>query len=192
MNKIIFHLHQFLLSVFFLLVFFIGCDRIHDPLNNMESQSNNRSDEGLCFYPTEIEKTSDLTYQFIDVGKAMITGEPIIVYDDIVYYDTTEHIVTLSYSLDSLKSRIGTVGVYGKPFLVTLDSIKIYGGWFWTPISSIACQWVMIEPDCLFDSLGINEIRINLGYSNENQFEGEDPRNNQEIFNRLIKDDKAR
>lgn len=192
MNKINFHLHQLLLSAWFVLVFFVGCDKIHDPSDNGENQSNNRTGEGLCLYPTEIEKTSNLTYQIIDVGKASITGKPFMVYDDIVSYDTTEHIVTLSYSSDSLKSRIGFIGVYGKPFLVTLDSTKIYGGWFWTPVSSIICQWVMIEPDCLFDSLGINEIRINLGYSYESQFEREDPRNNQEIFNRLVKDGKAR
>jgi hypothetical protein len=100
--------------------------------------------------------------------------------------------LNLTYSRDSFKSRIGQIGVYGKPFLVTLDSSKLYGGWFWTPISSIPCHRVVIEPDCLFDSLDTNEIRIKLGYPDENHFKGEDPRNNKEIFDRPIEDGKAK
>jgi len=192
MNKIVFSFNRFPLSIILLLVFLIGCDRIYDIITNPEKKSDDRSDEGLCIYLTEIEHTSDLTYQFVDVQKVPIIGKPIISYNDIISYDTTAHILSLLYNRDSLENRIAPIGVYGKPFLVTLDSTKIYGGWFWTPISSIPCHWVVIEPDCLFDSLETNEIRLKLGYPNESYFKGIDPRNNKKIFDRLIKDGKAR
>ncbi len=185
-------IQRLLLPIIFVILFFIGCDRILDIPSNSDNKSNNLKGKGLCVYPTKVEYTSDLSYQNFDIESALIIDNKIISYDDIISYDTTSHILNLTYSRDSLKSKIGQIGVYGKPFLVTLDSSKIYGGWFWTPISSIPCHWVVIEPDCLFDSLKTNEIRIKLGYPNEDHFKGEDPRNNKEIFNRLIEDGKAK
>ncbi len=185
-------IQRLLLPIIFVILFFIGCDQILDIPSNSDNKSNNLKGKGLCVYPTKVEYTSDLSYQNFDIESAPIIDNQIISYDDIISYDTTFHILNLTYSRDSLKSKIGQIGVYGKPFLVTLDSSKIYGGWFWTPISSIPCHWVVIEPDCLFDSLKTNEIRIKLGYPNEDHFKGKDPRNNKEIFNRLIEDGKAK
>ena len=98
----------------------------------------------------------------------------------------------MTFSRDSLKNRIGQIEVYGKPFQITLDSLKMYGGWFWTPISSITCQWIVIEPDCLLNSLASNEIKIQRGYPPEDHFIGKDPRKNEKIFSRLVKDGKAK
>jgi len=146
----------------------------------------------LCIYSTELETTSDLTYQNFDIETAPLIDGPVIFYDDIISYDTTTHIIQLTIERDSLKKRIGQIGVYGKPFLITLDAAKMYGGWFWTPISSVPCHWVVIEPDCLFDTLATNEIRIKCGYPTEEHFKGVDPRNNKTIFARLVKDGKAK
>lgn len=185
-------IQKILLPATLVILFFIGCDRILDIPSNSDIKSNHVKGEGLYIYPTKVEYTSDLSYQNFDIENVSIIDNPIISYDDIISYDTTSHILKLTYSRDSLKSKIGQIGVYGKSFLVTLDSSKIYGGWFWTPISSIPCHWVVIEPDCSFDSLKLNEIRIKLGYPNEDHFKGEDPRSNKEIFNRLIVDGKAK
>lgn len=176
------------------LMFFLsmGCNRICDILWNSDDKPDDAKGEGLCIYPTEVEYTSDLSYQNFDIESAPIMDHPIISYDDIISYDTTSHILNLTYSRDSLKRKIGQIGVYGEPFLVTLDLTKIYGGWFWTPISSITCHWVAIEPDDLFDSLATNEIRIKLGYPTEDHFMGDDPRNNPQIMNRLVLDGKAK
>ena len=192
MSKIVYNFYRCILHTMILLLFLIGCDGIYNIITSPEMNSNDRSNEGFCIYPTEIEYSSDLTYQVIDVNKASIIDKPIVAYNDILSYDTTAHILNLSYNRDSLESKIGEIGVYGRPFLVTLDRSKLYGGWFWTPISSIPCHWVVIEPDCLFDSLKANEIRIKLGYPNEKQFKGVDPRNNRNLFDRLIKDGKVK
>lgn len=176
--------------IFFFL--FIGCDQVHDILSNSDNKPNNVKGEGLFIYQAKVEYTADLSSQNFNIDGVNIINEPIIIYNDIISYDTTSHILNLTYSRDSLKRKIGEIGVSGKPFLVTLDSSIIYGGWFWTPLSSIPCHWVVIEPDCLFDSPKTNEIRIRLGYPNENHFIGEDPRNNREIFDRLIEDGKVK
>ena len=160
--------------------------------SSIPNQKFNSANEGLCIYATKVDINSNLTYQNFDIEEADLIGEPLVSYNQIISYDTSSHIITLSYSQDSLKNKIGQIGVYGKPFIVTLDSQKIYGGWFWTPISSIPCHSVVIEPDDVFDTLKTNEIRIKLGYPDENQFKGIDPRNNRVIIDRLIKDKKVK
>jgi len=190
MNNLV--VQKLLLLTSFVIFFFVRCDRILDTSSNSDNIPNQIKGEGLYIYLVEVEYTSDLSYQCFDIENVSIYENPIISYNDIISYDTTSHILKLTYSRDSLKSKVGQISVYGKAFLVTLDSLKLYGGWFWSPISSIPCRWVVIEPDCLFDSLKINEIRIKLGYPNEDYFNGEDPRNNSEIFNRLIVDGKAK
>jgi hypothetical protein len=192
MNIMNFFVKKILLPAIFMFLLFMGCNRIYDILWDSDNKYDNDKGEGLCIYPTKVEYTSDLSYQNFDIESAPIIDNPIISYDNIISYDTTSHILNLIYSRDSLKSRIGKIGVYGEAFLVTLDASKIYGGWFWTPISSIPCHWVVIEPDDLFDSLATNEIRIKLGYPAEDHFKGEDPRNNPEIMNRLVIDGKAK
>jgi hypothetical protein len=165
--------------------------------DNIVSSSN--SNEGLCIYATKININSDLSYQNIDLEKAELIGEPIISYNHIILYDTSNHVLTLSFSQDSLKKRIAQISayndinaIYGMPYIVTLDHEKIYGGWFWSPVSSIPCHSVVILLDTVSDALKINEIKIQLGYPDENQFKGIDPRNNKKIIERLIKDQKLR
>ena len=179
---------KFIYLIIILFLISIGCNRIMNTIMNSD-ESHEKLYEGLCIYPTKIKYTSDLSYQKIIVEEAPLIGEPLIFYDDIVAYDTTSHILSLSYPRDSLKINIG---VYGEPFIVTLDSTKIYGGWFWTPISSIPCHWVVIQPNDPLDNLGTNEIRIKLGYPSEKHFWGKDPRNSRKIFDRLIKNGKAK
>ncbi|MGK9370165.1 hypothetical protein ACSSWA_14805 [Melioribacter sp. Ez-97] len=165
--------------------------------DNIVSSSN--SNEGLCIYATKININSDLSYQNIDLEKAELIGEPIISYNHIILYDTSNHVLTLSFSQDSLKKRIAqmsaydnVIGMYGMPFIVTLDHEKIYGGWFWLPVSSIHCHSIVILLDTVSYALKINEIKIQLGYTDENQFKGTDPRNNRKIIYRLIKDKKVK
>ena len=184
------------------LSFSFACNNNTMPATDINSTSNkesNLSKEGLCIYATKVDINSDLTYQDINLEDAELIGEPIISYNQIISYDTTLHVMTLSFSQDSLKKRISssgvydkTVGIYGQPFIITLDSQKIYGGWFWTPVSSIPCHSVVIVIDDLYDTSKPNQIRIKLGYPDENHYKGIDPRNNKKIVERLIKDNKVK
>lgn len=186
-------------------LFFLNCELIQDNMeivnpiiNNIFNPDNNQipdntKGEGLCIYPTEVEHTADLRYQNFHIESAGIIDGPIVSYNEIVSYDTASHVIELAFSRDSLRSRLGGVSVYGKPFLITLDSEKIYGGWFWSSVSSVPCDWVVINIYPLSsDSLKANEIKISLGYPGENFFQGEDPRKNKNIIDRLIKDGKVK
>lgn len=166
--------------IVFLVLFFVSCK--NSVVDNTETNENS----GLNIFETDIKITSDLTYQNFDLETADITGEPLISSDQIISYDTTNHALTLSFSRDSLKTKIGHFGVHGKPFIVTLDSQKIYGGWFWAPISSVPCHSVVIMPDDPFDSLTVHEIRIKLGYPSKDHFEGSDPRKDRRIIQWLM------
>ena len=79
-----------------------------------------------------------------------------------------------------------------QPLIVTLDAEKLYGGWFWTSVSSIPCYSVMIVANGVSDPLRDNEIQIRLGYPDEKHCTETDPRNNQDIIYRLIEDGKAK
>ena len=176
------------LVYFFLLGFSIfvnSCNKDSDSL----SYSNSNNEDGLYLYLTDISSHPEFQYQEINVTKVEITGEPIISYSDIIFYDTTSHIITLKTPIDSLYIEND---VHGTPFILTLDGEKIYGGWFWIAASSAICHWVVIEPDCPSDNLKDNEFRIKLGYPSEDYFQGVDPRNNQRIFKRLHQDGKVK
>ena len=170
--------------------FIISCK--NNTVSALHSNENPlQRNTGLSIFGANVEINSNLSYQTINIEKTDVTGEPIISYKDIVSYDTARHIITLSYSGDSLKNNIGQIGVYGKSFIVALDSQKMYGGWFWTPISSVSCQWVVINITYSENSVSPTQIKIELGYPSESAFQGVDPRNNRKIIDRLIKDKKA-
>jgi hypothetical protein len=99
-------------------------------------------------------------------------------------YDTVQHKLTLDISHDSLK--IGVANVYGRMFVVTIDSEPVYCGFKWPVISSVPCSWVYIaEPYYELDSLNDKEIVISFSGQQQN-----DPRLDDRIVSRLKKDKK--
>ena len=163
---------------------FFACNKKNENITNINPVLEN----GLCVYPTNIIDHPEFQYQEIDVNKVSITGDAIILYKDIISYDTISHIITLSFPVDSLKIK---KDVNGTPVLITLDGEKIYGLWFWTAVSSAICNWVVVVPDSPFDSLMQNQFKIDLGYPTSKYFKGNDPRNNSKIISRLVADGKA-
>ncbi len=172
--------------------FLFNCSNNNISGAKTSDENTNLSNEGLSIYVTKVEINSNLAYQNFNLESANLIGEPIISYNQILSYDTSNHIITLSNSRDSLKNKIGQISIYGEPFIVTVDSQKIYGGWFWSPVSSIPCHSAVIILDGIIDSLKSNEIKIKLGYPNENQFKGIDYRNNKLIIDCLIRDNKIK
>jgi hypothetical protein len=111
---------------------------------------------------------------------------PILRYNDLIFYDTTNYKVTLGISHDSL--RIGDAGVYGRMFVVTVDRIPTFCGFKWPVISSVPCNWVYIEePFEALDNLQDNEVVLSFSsgiYS--------DPRMDIRILKRLKHDGKLK
>jgi hypothetical protein len=74
------------------------------------------------------------------------------------------------------------VEVGGMPFVVIANGERIYGGAFWTPLSSLSYNGVIIlqpfEPDA-------NEIVLELGYPAREAFTGPDPRGDARVMQAL-------
>ncbi len=141
--------------------------------------------EGLCIYSAVLDASHRTDTDEIDVNRARISGKPIVAYRNILSYDTANHVIRLSIPRDSLPP-FG----FRTPFLVMLDSVKMYGGWFFSNFISSTCSWVVI----IIDDFSVAEpdrIRIGLGYPTERFFVGRDPRGNSAITRRLKKDGKA-
>ena len=98
------------------------------------------------------------------------TNELVISDEDIVWYDDKSYEIKLT---DEGASKIQAliVSVYGEPFSIKIGNEEIYNGSFWTPISSISYQGIVIET--LVD--GNNTIKLDMGYP-PNSFQGIDPR----------------
>jgi hypothetical protein len=73
-------------------------------------------------------------------------------------------------------------GLYQKEFALRIDSREIYRGHFWSALSSISCEGVVILDALLpCDNVG-NRIRIENGYPGPTPGT-EDPRDNAELLN---------
>jgi hypothetical protein len=167
----------------------IGCNSPSSSSQNPPVQ--NPVYDGINIFLVEnITPSANLNYQYFSIDTVKLSAVPIIKYESIVTYDTSKHIINLSFNNDSLLKVIGNVGVYGKSFVVVMDSIREYSGFFWTPISSIPCHIINVvlswQPS---DSLGTNQIRLSNGYGYKPE---NDLRNNRDIIKRLIRDGKAR
>ena len=159
--------------------------------NTPDSPSQPPMYDGINFFLAEnIAPSSNLNYQYFSIDTVTLSAVPIIKYENIVAYDTVKHIINLSFNNDSLLQALGTVSVYGKAFVVVSGTVREYGGFFWTPISSVPCHIINLllswQPS---DSLSANQIRISNGYGYKPE---NDLRRNRDIIKRLVLDGKAR
>jgi hypothetical protein len=111
-----------------------------------------------------------------------IADQPIVSLPDIITYNAQTHEIELT---DTAFERISQldVPVSGKSFLVCVDKAPIYWGAFWTPISSMSFDGVII-----WKPLGSQEsqvIKLDLGYPSSSFYSGEDLRNNTEVLQSL-------
>ena len=75
--------------------------------------------------------------------------------------------------------------LYQKNFAIKIDNNEIYGGKFWSSVSSLSYDGVVIL-DMLFPCDSIKDtITIAYGYPTSSYATANDPRNNPEIFNFL-------
>ena len=110
--------------------------------------------------------------------------QPILTTRDITCYNLSQHEIELT---DNAYRRIQQlfstpVKTDGIPFVVTVGEIPIYTGAFWTPLSSLSYNGIVImqpmEP-------GGNLIQIELGYPGPDFFGGIDPRSDPRILDAL-------
>ena len=144
------------------------------------------SESGLEIYLlTDYQKKSPAAE--IISGSEELSENPIISYNDIILYDSVEHYFQTSESKAQELRQIKW-GTQGTAFSVTINKQIIYSGYFMPGYSSLALNWISIDP-LAFDS----KVRVTLGYPVDwPQFPGADPRNDSRIINYLRKDNKLK
>lgn len=144
--------------------------------------------EGFAIYLLPGVRSADLAT--LDLAALTLRQPPFLRGDDIVAdiiaYTPARH--ELALTLDALH-RVqdlfaAPVPVSGVPFVVTVDRQPIYAGAFWTPLSSLSFDGVVIlDPMVLPNETPAHPaIRIDLGCPGPDFFTGPDPRNDPRIL----------
>jgi len=173
-----------LITVFLICVLTVSCD---NPVSK-EEEEKTVSTEGFCIYLTDVDREDGLTDQEDVLENSEMIGDPVLAYNEIISYDTMTHTIDMSITRKEFFKRVATIGENNEGFLVTLDSVKTYIGWFCGSYSSVPRDNVVIMFDTVIEDLDSNQIRLKLGYPDESQFTRPDPRDNKSIFERLKED----
>ena len=116
----------------------------------------------------------------LGLNELEIQEQPILASDDIVAYAWTTHEIKLTAEAYERIQQLFTlpVQVDGMRFVVVVGHRRIYAGAFWTPVSSLSFDGVVI---CQPLDLGKRAITIGLGYPCPDAFTGSDPRFDERI-----------
>jgi len=127
----------------------------------------------------------------LDIDQVRLESEPIISSEDVILYDQASHTIELTQAAYGRIQEIFPmpVKVTGSPFVVCVGKERIYAGAFWTPLSSLSYDGVIIlQP---MDPTQTS-IQIALGYPVPDAFTGKDPRADPRIIKSLEQDKKLK
>jgi hypothetical protein len=103
----------------------------------------------------------------INISTLEVENEPFIEYDDIIWYDSSEHIMRVSISIDSIFTYKDNMDYRG--FIAYLDTVKLFYGIFYSPIHSVGNPNIVITLPC--DNIPIsNRLKIYEGYPNSDYY----------------------
>jgi len=110
--------------------------------------------------------------------------QPILSDADLISYDRATHEMELTDAADRRIQHLFStpVQVSGMPFVLCVGNKPIYAGAFWTPLSSLSFDGVVIMQPFGEDG---HHLRIELGYPGPDFFLGEDPRADPRIMKAL-------
>lgn len=126
-----------------------------------------------------------------DLDQLNLKSEPLIASDDIISYDANNHVMELTQAAYTRLQQIFPlpVKVDGIPFVVCVGKEPIYIGAFWTPVSSLSYDGVVIMQP--FEAKATT-VQIALGYPVSDVFTGNDPRADSRIMKALEQDKKLK
>ena len=148
---------------------------------------NEYQGDGLEIYLLKSYETNDSSNE-IKTSSIILKNYPIVRYSDIISYDSLIHAFKIIESKkDELQDKKWSMS--GNGFAIAINKEIIYSGYFWSGLSSMSCDWIIIDPTVyLYDN---SELRVELGYPAENEeLLSRDPRNDERIINLLQKDSK--
>jgi hypothetical protein len=114
-----------------------------------------------------------------------LADKPIITATDIEVYYWNEHRIVLTKNGLKKLPDSKEVGGYGKPFVVVVDGARCYRGAFWTSFSSVSHPNPVINAAPLHPRK--HSIVIEKAYPSDSFAKGQDPRNDERIYNALRK-----
>jgi hypothetical protein len=159
-----------LIPLFLFVVLLISCEK--------------ESGNGIEIYFLDDYKTVSGSKEIIS-GSEKLEKNPYIYYNQINYYDSTDHILNLSSNkADELNHANWATS--GKAFSLTIDKSIIYSGYFVPGYSSESCDWITIDPMNIDSKFRISLPFPIVGYNRILN----DPRNDERIINYLKKDNK--
>lgn len=121
-----------------------------------------------------------------DLETIEVQDRPVVSMNDIVSYDRDSHRMQLTEDAYHRVQELFPIPVRvdGIPFVVRVGDEAIYAGAFWTPLSSLSYDGVII-PQPFGDQ--DNVIELALGYPSPLAFTGDDPRGEPRIIEALSK-----
>jgi hypothetical protein len=137
--------------------------------------------EGFAIYLTREDIPPAQMKAFSQVA---IAEKPIVSIEDIITYNAQTHEMKIKAVAFTRLLQM-EVPVRGKSFVVCIDRKPIYWGAFWTPISSLSFNGIVIWKPLVSKELKI--ITFELGYPSSSFYGGQDPRNSQEVLDSLNK-----
>ncbi len=120
----------------------------------------------------------------VDLNSLRLQEQPIISIHDIMAYSKETHEIELTAPAYERIQQLFSlpVDVDGMPFVVCVGRDPVYAGAFWTPVSSLSFDGVVIlQP---FEA-NKHTITISLGYPTPEAFRGTDPRSNRRVLQAL-------
>ena len=119
-----------------------------------------------------------------DLEQLSLEGQPILSDHDLISYDGATHVMQLTAAAYRRIQQLFSmpVDVSGIPFVVSVGEEPIYAGVFWTPLSSLSFDGVVIMQPFGEDD---HRLRIELGYPGPDFYGGKDPRADPRIMESL-------
>jgi hypothetical protein len=144
------------------------------------------SGNGIEIYFLDDYKTVSGSKEIIS-GSEKLVKTPYIYYNQINYYDSTDHILNLLGNKGDELNK-ATWAMSGKAFSLTIDRSIIYSGYFLPSYSSESCDWITIDPMNLDSKFRVSLPSPIVGYNHIIN----DPRNDERIISYFKKDGKLR
>ncbi len=125
-----------------------------------------------------------------DLGDVTLAAEPLLTADDLLAYDVTSHVFTLTMEAAGRVAALD-VPTNGRGFVVAVEGTPIYAGAFWAPYSSLSYDGVVIlvlpgySAGAGFPSES-GTFRLELGYPGSGFFRGSDPRSDPRVVDALV------
>ena len=125
-----------------------------------------------------------------DLGDVTLAAEPLLTADDLLTYDVTTHVFTLTMEAAGRVAALD-VPTNGRGFVVAVEGTPVYAGAFWAPYSSLSYDGVVIlilpgySAGAGFPSES-GTFRLDLGYPGSGFFRGSDPRSDPRVVDALV------